>query len=151
MGKANKEGTKYPYCSINDKRTKCTYDRKSIGRCMVVGGCPMVKGWVHCSDIRQQPSNNYALQEYGEGSRCFEMDPNIKWKISKTETSRYSLYGATHACYRYNCDDGTLNIIVHDQALKCERAGMRIDVEVTKDGSIHTGKIYHESRLFLHQ
>ena len=151
IGKTNEKGAKYPYCSIKEKGDKCTYDRKGIGPCKMVSDCPIVVEYSNrqCTDIRDQPSDNSALEEYGEGSRCFEMDPNTNfmsngknyyWKISKT--SGYSLSPRTHACYKYNCDDGALHILVHDQTFKCERTGMRIDVKVTKDGSIHIGNIY---------
>ena len=116
----------------------------------MVGDCPIVEGWGnrHCTDIRDQPSDNPALDEYGEGSRCFEMYPNTKWQILNMSSSRIYGYsvGQEHACYKYNCDNSALHILVHDQAFECERSGKRIDVKIIKDGSTHTGKINLESR-----
>ena len=130
----------------------------------MVGECPIVKGFGnrHCTDIKHQPRDNHVLEEYGEGSRCFEMDPstnfigpggkNYKCQISKiTKVSHRTMTTKSWpsnaaACYKFNCDNGTtINIVVHDQTLRCKQDGMKIDVNVTKDGSTHTGEI-HESR-----
>ena len=122
-----------------------------------LGNCPYVSAQRLCTDTRQQQEENYALEEYGQGSRCFEMDPNTnfkgqdgknwKWKISTT-TKIYNairtstkLSNNTAACYKYKCDNGNIQIVVYDQSFECEQDGMRIDVNVTKDGTIHTGEI----------
>ena len=72
---------------------------------------------------------------------------NWKWKISTT-TKIYNairtstkLSNNTAACYKYKCDNGNIQIVVYDQSFECEQDGMRIDVNVTKDGTIHTGEI----------
>ena len=115
----------------------------------MVGECPIIMGFRnrHCTEIKHLPRHNHALEEYGEGSRCFELDQNTNriGHAGKNYKRQISKIPNDAACYKYSCDNGTISIVVHDQTLRCERDGMKIDVNVTKDGSTHTGEI-HESR-----
>jgi len=94
-----------------------------------------------CTDYSNQPSddNNYALEEYGEGSMCFDQAGPWQQK-SCAMLKQWQRYGA--GCYSSICEDGMLKIIIENATFTCHEAGQVIDVALVKaEEWLHEGSI----------
>lgn len=63
-----------------------------------------------CLNICLDPDKNFALEEYGEDSRCFDHTESM-WEERTCRQVRQWLHWGS-GCYRYKCSSGYLHIIV---------------------------------------
>ena len=129
-------------------------DPKEIG---TVGGsvtladfCPYIQEFTwksqgtsrgtRCQDLDNQPSdeNNYALEDYGIGSMCFEQAGPWQQR-SCSMLKQWQRYGG--GCYSSICEDGMLKILLENATLTCQKSGQIIDVALVKDEWLHEGSI----------
>jgi len=93
-------------------------------------------------DNAPDDDSNYALESYGQNSRCFGQASQWEQK-SCTMLKQWTRYGS--GCYKYKCTDGRLNIILRNVSFPCYERGQRILVELLKESSdglwIHNGKM----------
>ncbi|XP_014250550.1 leishmanolysin-like peptidase [Cimex lectularius] len=85
------------------------------------------------------PDKNFALEEYGEDSRCFD-HTNEMWEEKSCKQSKQWQYWGS-GCYRFTCDEGLLQIIVHNVTYTCYYSGQTINVQLIVNGSLHKGAI----------
>jgi len=94
------------------------------------------------ADNAPESDSNYALESYGGESRCFQQATQWEQK-SCTMIKQWTRYGS--GCYKYECTDGRLNIIVRNVSLPCYEQGQRIQVKLIKGASdgdwVHDGKL----------
>ncbi|XP_059085081.1 leishmanolysin-like peptidase [Tigriopus californicus] len=93
-----------------------------------------------CAQAQNAPvgDNNYALEQYGNGTRCFEQGG--KWEQKSCRTlKQWKRYGA--GCYPYECKDGGLNIVVRNVSLPCSEEGQVIDVRLKSGKWLHEGTV----------
>lgn len=57
-----------------------------------------------------EPEKNFALESYGEGSKCFEHTEKMWEERSCRQTREWQHWGS--GCYKYKCENGRLHIIV---------------------------------------
>lgn len=93
-----------------------------------------------CQDLDNQPTyeNNYALEDYGIGSMCFEQAG--PWtQRSCSMLKQWQRYGG--GCYSSICEDGMLKILLENATLTCQKSGQAIDVALVKGEWLHEGNI----------
>lgn len=57
-----------------------------------------------------EPQKNFALESYGNSSKCFDHTEQMWEERSCRQTREWQHWGS--GCYRYKCKDGRLHIIV---------------------------------------
>lgn len=57
-----------------------------------------------------EPDKNFALEEYGEGSKCFYHTKEMWEERSCHQKRNWQHWGS--GCYKYLCDGGLLHILV---------------------------------------
>lgn len=65
-------------------------------------------GWTFCV---AGADKNFALEQYGEKSRCFDHSNEMWEERSCRQVRQWQHWGS--GCYRYKCEDGRLHIIVN--------------------------------------
>ncbi len=93
-----------------------------------------------CTDESNQPSgpDNYALEWYGRGSRCFEQAS--KWEQRTCSTlKQWKRFGA--GCYGHRCSDGMVHVVVRNVSMACAQEGQVIDVRLMQDSWLHEGEV----------
>eukprot|EP00095_Tigriopus_kingsejongensis_P010307 maker-scaffold148_size310697-snap-gene-2.12 protein:Tk10307 transcript:maker-scaffold148_size310697-snap-gene-2.12-mRNA-1 annotation:"conserved hypothetical protein" len=150
------EETRYPFCDTvmqGDSRTFCTHDGLSVGSSVTLADfCPYIQEFTwkstsqskergtNCAEAVNAPvgENNYALESYGQGARCFEQDG--KWEQKSCRTlKQWKRFGA--GCYPYDCQDGGVSIVVRNVSLPCSEEGQVIDVRLQQGRWFHKGSV----------
>lgn len=93
-----------------------------------------------CTASENQPDSesDYALENYGEESRCFEQ--GSKWnQKSCNAMKQWRRYGA--GCYNYRCEEGRVHIVVRNVSLACDLDGQEMDVRLNKGKWLHEGTL----------
>jgi len=57
-----------------------------------------------------EPDKNFALEEYGEGAKCFYHTKEMWEERSCNQKRHWQHWGS--GCYKYLCDNGLLHILV---------------------------------------
>jgi len=93
-----------------------------------------------CDDPFNQPDseNNYALESFGGGTRCFSQADKWEQK-SCTMLKQWTRYGS--GCYRYQCAAGQLHIEVRDTSFSCGFQGQKIPIQLQMGSWIHSGSV----------
>lgn len=58
-----------------------------------------------------EPEKNFALESYGNHSKCFDHTDNMWEERSCRQTREWQHWGS--GCYRYRCENGRLHIMVN--------------------------------------
>lgn len=60
--------------------------------------------------VLTEPEKNFALESYGNHSKCFDHTDNMWEERSCRQTREWQHWGS--GCYKYRCDNGRLHILV---------------------------------------
>lgn len=86
-----------------------------------------------------EPDKNFALEKYGDDSRCFDHTNDMWEERSCRQVRQWQHWGS--GCYEYNCTDGRLQIIVGDYTYTCYHAGQSVPVRILSGGWLRKGAI----------
>ncbi|KAG7306620.1 hypothetical protein JYU34_007993 [Plutella xylostella] len=82
---------------------------------------------------------NFALESYGEHSRCFDHHNHMWEQKSCRQIREWQHWGS--GCYKYKCKKGRLHIIVGNYTYECSHAGQVLHVRVLSGGWLHRGGV----------
>jgi leishmanolysin-like peptidase len=84
-----------------------------------------------------ESEKNFALESYGQNSKCFEHTENIWEERSCRQTREWQHWGS--GCYNYKCENGHLHIIVGNYSFECFHAGQELNIRIMAYGWLHKG------------
>ncbi|XP_055699747.1 leishmanolysin-like peptidase isoform X1 [Phlebotomus papatasi] len=90
-------------------------------------------------DNNPKPEKNFALESYGENSKCFDHTDAMWEERSCRQTREWQHWGS--GCYNYRCEDGRLHIHVSNYSFECYHAGQEISIRVFAGGWLHRGAL----------
>ncbi|XP_023292696.2 leishmanolysin-like peptidase [Lucilia cuprina] len=95
----------------------------------------------HCHFVENnpKPSKNYALESYGQGSKCFDHGDAMWEERTCHHTREWQHWGS--GCYKYNCSDGRLHIQVANYTYTCYFPGQRLSISISANGWLHRGAL----------
>ncbi|XP_072402346.1 leishmanolysin-like peptidase [Diabrotica undecimpunctata] len=95
----------------------------------------------HCqySENNPTPDMNFALEKYGEKSRCFEHTNQLWDERSCKQVRQWVHWGS--GCYAYRCENGRLHILVGNYSYECYHANQEISIRIISNGWLHKGAI----------
>lgn len=95
----------------------------------------------HCMYPENQPDEdrNFALEEYGEGSKCFDHGESMWEERSCGQVRQWQHWGS--GCYMYKCADGRLHIQILNHTFTCFYTYQTIKVNLRWHPWLHTGSI----------
>lgn len=95
----------------------------------------------HCeySENSPSPDKNFALEKYGQKSRCFDHTDKM-WKENSCKQSRQWQHWGS-GCYRYRCENSRLHILVGNYSYECFHANQEITIRIINNGWLHKGSI----------
>ncbi|CAG9768000.1 unnamed protein product [Ceutorhynchus assimilis] len=95
----------------------------------------------HCqyTENNPKPDKNFALEKYGENSRCFE-HTNHMWEEKSCGQLRQWMHWGS-GCYGYRCQNGRLHILVGNYSYECYHKNQEISIRITSNGWLHKGGI----------
>ncbi|CAD7091076.1 unnamed protein product [Hermetia illucens] len=86
-----------------------------------------------------RPEKNFALESYGSGSKCFEHTENMWQERSCRQTREWQHWGS--GCYKYECTDGRLHILVANYTYTCYYPGQELYIRILVGEWLHKGAI----------
>lgn len=94
-----------------------------------------------CSYKENTPSEekNFALEGYGEHSKCFEHTDQMWEQRSCRQLRQWQHWGS--GCYEYKCEHGQLHIIVANFTYICYHAEQVLRIRILRDNWLHRGTI----------
>ncbi|KAK0159574.1 hypothetical protein PV327_010670 [Microctonus hyperodae] len=93
----------------------------------------------HCLYEENNPQKNFALENYGPRSRCFD-HTNDMWEERTCKQARQWQHWGS-GCYQYKCDGGRLHIIVANYTYTCYHAGQEIAIRIIQNDWLHKGAL----------
>ncbi|XP_059490130.1 leishmanolysin-like peptidase [Neocloeon triangulifer] len=95
----------------------------------------------HCyfEENNPQPEKNFALESYGEGSRCFDHTGSMWEERTCRQVRLWQHWGS--GCYKYNCHGGRINVIVANYTYTCYHKGQEIPIKIMADEWLHVGAL----------
>ncbi|CAG9855098.1 unnamed protein product [Phyllotreta striolata] len=95
----------------------------------------------HCQYVENnpKPDKNFALEKYGEKSRCFEHTNQMWEEKSCRQMRQWQHWGS--GCYAYRCENGRLHILVGNYSYECYHANQEIFIRIISNGWLHKGAI----------
>lgn len=95
----------------------------------------------HCqyTENNPNPDKNFALEKYGENSRCFE-HTNHMWEEKSCGQMRQWMHWGS-GCYGYRCQNGRLHVLVGNYSYECYHANQEITIRIMSNGWLHKGGI----------
>ncbi|EDX13514.1 GD18672 [Drosophila simulans] len=95
----------------------------------------------HCrfTENNPKPEKNFALESYGEGAKCFDHSESMWEERSCHQTREWQHWGS--GCYKYDCFDGRLHILVGNYSYKCSFPGQKLSIRIAANGWLHKGAI----------
>lgn len=95
----------------------------------------------HCQfeDNNPKSEKNFALESYGEGSKCFDHTENMWEERSCRQTREWQHWGS--GCYQYKCENGRLSILVANYTFDCYYPGQELSIRIMAGGWLHKGAI----------
>ncbi|XP_056646340.1 leishmanolysin-like peptidase [Diorhabda sublineata] len=95
----------------------------------------------HCQYVENNPSpdKNFALEKYGEKSRCFEHTNQMWEERSCKQMRQWQHWGS--GCYAYRCENGRLHILVGNYSYECYHPNQEISIRIISNGWLHKGAI----------
>ncbi len=86
------------------------------------------------------PERNFALEEYGPRSRCFDHTDQMWEERSCHQVRQWQHWGS--GCYRFTCgNDGRLHVHVLNQTLTCFYPNQELRVSLSAHGWLHYGAL----------
>ncbi|CAG0903320.1 unnamed protein product, partial [Cyprideis torosa] len=83
---------------------------------------------------------NFALEEYGPYSRCFDHPGHRRWLERTCEhRRRWEHWGS--GCYEYICYDGRVHLMVQNHTFTCYNSSQDIEISLLANGWLHEGAI----------
>lgn len=86
-----------------------------------------------------EPDKNFALEKYGEESRCFDHTNDMWEERSCRQVRQWQHWGS--GCYHYTCEDGRLHIMVANYTYTCFHAGQEVTIRIISNGWLRKGAI----------
>ncbi|KAJ8947161.1 hypothetical protein NQ318_002524 [Aromia moschata] len=95
----------------------------------------------HCQYLENnpKPGKNFALEKYGENSRCFEHTNQMWEERSCRQMRQWRHWGS--GCYGYRCQNGRLHLLVENYSYECFHKNQEISIRIISDGWLHKGAI----------
>ncbi|XP_075166976.1 leishmanolysin-like peptidase, invadolysin isoform X2 [Haematobia irritans] len=95
----------------------------------------------HCHFVENNPmaEKNYALESYGQGSKCFDHGESMWEERNCHHTREWQHWGS--GCYRYNCSDGRLHIYVGNYSYTCYFPGQKLSISISANNWLHRGAL----------
>lgn len=95
----------------------------------------------HCEYPENSPSSdkNFALEKYGEKSRCFDHTDKMWEERSCKQTRQWQHWGS--GCYGYRCENGRLHILVGNYSYECFHANQAITIRIVNNNWLHKGAV----------
>ena len=87
----------------------------------------------------QGKDRNFALEYYGENSRCFDHTEDMWEERSCSQVRQWQHWGS--GCYNYICASGRLHIVVLNHTFTCYYPRQVIDISLLDNGWLHTGSL----------
>ncbi|XP_064400256.1 leishmanolysin-like peptidase [Halichondria panicea] len=131
--------------------------RRRGGTQILADYCPLYGMWEH-GDSRigssclththsPPPHMNFALEEYGIGSRCFEQpEPLRRNESNKTSSSAVDFFKGVEGkrgglCYKFSCSARRVLVRVGDETLRCGKEGRKQWFKYNEGGVTYEGSI----------
>ncbi|XP_077284590.1 leishmanolysin-like peptidase, invadolysin isoform X2 [Arctopsyche grandis] len=94
-----------------------------------------------CSFSENNPKvdKNFALESYGENSKCFDHTNQMWEQRSCRQVRQWQHWGS--GCYEYKCQSGRLHIMVGNYSYECFHAGQELAVRILRLGWLHRGSL----------
>lgn len=86
-----------------------------------------------------EAEKNYALESYGQGSKCFDHGDAMWEERTCHQTREWQHWGS--GCYKYNCSDGRLHIQVANYTYTCYFPGQKLSISISANGWLHRGAL----------
>jgi len=114
----------------------CPYIQEFIWRSKSV----VIRG-SHCqySENNPHPDKNFALEVYGENSKCFDHTNQMWEEQTCKQVRQWQHWGS--GCYEYICQNGRLHIIVSNHTYTCYFPGQELVIRLAANGWLHKGVI----------
>jgi len=95
----------------------------------------------HCMYRENNPikDRNFALEDYGEHSRCFDHTEQMWEERSCSQVRQWQHWGS--GCYKYVCASGRLHIQVLNHTFTCYYPNQEINISLMDNGWLHTGSL----------
>ncbi|XP_073817388.1 leishmanolysin-like peptidase, invadolysin [Musca autumnalis] len=95
----------------------------------------------HCHFVENNPKaeKNYALESYGQGSKCFDHGDAMWEERNCHHTREWQHWGS--GCYRYNCSEGRLHIFVGNYSYTCYYPGQKLSISISANDWLHRGAL----------
>ncbi|XP_011181066.1 leishmanolysin-like peptidase isoform X1 [Zeugodacus cucurbitae] len=95
----------------------------------------------HCRFVENnpKPEKNFALESYGIGSKCFDHSDFMWEERSCHQTREWQHWGS--GCYKYECSDGRLHILVANYTYTCFYPGQTLSIRINANDWLHRGAI----------
>lgn len=95
----------------------------------------------HCQypDNNPHPDKNFALEEYGEDSRCFDHTDKMWEELTCKQVRQWQHWGS--GCYRYKCYSGFLHIIINNHTYTCYFRGQVHPIRIFANNWLHNGAL----------
>ncbi|KAL1130168.1 hypothetical protein AAG570_013106 [Ranatra chinensis] len=95
----------------------------------------------HCqyAENNPHPDKNFALEEYGEKSRCFDHTDKM-WEERSCKLVRQWLHWGS-GCYKYRCSESRLHIMVSNYSYTCYFPGQVLSIRILVNEWLHKGAL----------
>ncbi|XP_021940334.1 leishmanolysin-like peptidase [Zootermopsis nevadensis] len=95
----------------------------------------------HCQYNENNPSQekNFALEQYGSNSRCFDHTNQMWEECSCQQVRRWQHWGS--GCYQFTCQAGRLHIMVANYTYTCYFPGQELSILIISNGWLHRGAL----------
>lgn len=95
----------------------------------------------HCQYPENNPhqDKNFALESYGEDSRCFDHTNQMWEERSCRQVRQWQHWGS--GCYEFRCYGGRLHILVGNHSYTCYYEGQEIGISIIANGWLHKGAL----------
>ncbi|XP_065336991.1 leishmanolysin-like peptidase [Cloeon dipterum] len=93
----------------------------------------------HFDENNPQVEKNFALESYGEGSRCFDHTGSMWEERTCRQVRLWQHWGS--GCYKYNCHGGRINVLVANYTFTCYQKGQQIPIKILADDWLHAGAL----------
>ena len=85
------------------------------------------------------PERNFALESYGERSKCFDHTDKMWEEMNCEQVRQWQHWGS--GCYRYHCKNGRLHIEVMNQTFTCFYPRQELHVSLLAHSWLHSGSL----------
>lgn len=86
-----------------------------------------------------QPEKNFALEQYGPNSKCFNHNEEMWEERNCYEIRQWQHWGS--GCYQYRCFDGLVHVLINNQTFTCLHENHEIKIQLFFGNWLHRGTI----------